>query len=44
MVEGNASEFAKKLSKKLKIKKVIEFEKFHTYRIPCDDLEILDII
>ena len=40
MVEGNASEFAKKLSEKLKIKKVIEFEKFHTYRIPCDDLEI----
>ena len=40
MVEGNAEKFAYKLSEKLKINKVIEFEKFHTYRIPCPDFEI----
>ena len=40
MVEGDAEKFAYKLSEKLKINKVIEFEKFHTYRIPYKDFEI----
>ena len=40
MVEGNAEKFARELSKRLKINKVVEFEKFHTYRIPYNDYEI----
>ena len=40
MVEGSAEKFAYKLSEKLNINKVIEFKKFHTYRIPYKDFEI----
>ena len=40
MVEGNAERFASKLSKKLKVNTVIEFDKFRTYRIPYKDFEI----
>ena len=40
MIEGNAAEFTKLLSKKLKVNKVISFEKFNTYRIPFKECEI----
>ena len=40
MVEGDAEKFAYKLSEKLNVNKVIEFEKFHTYRIPYKNCEI----
>jgi poly(A) polymerase len=40
MVVGNGIQFSKKLSKKLKINKVVEFEKFGTAIIPNGDLQI----
>jgi len=40
MVEGDALEYAKKLSKKLNLGKVIEYGQFNTALIPCGEVEI----
>ena len=40
MVEIDSKEFSYSLAKSLKVKKVIPFEKFHTYKIPYTDMEI----
>jgi len=40
MVEGDAIEYAIKLSKKLKLGKVIEYGQFNTALIPCGEVEI----
>ena len=39
-VTKNAEKFARKLSKKLNVNKVVPFEKFQTYRIPYKNFEI----
>ena len=40
MVEKDSSTFTKELAKKLKVKTIISYEKFHTYKIPYSDIEI----
>jgi len=40
MVENNSNTFAEKLAEKLNVKKIVKFEKFHTYRIPYDKADI----
>jgi len=40
MVEKDSSEFTKLLAKKLNVKTIISYEKFHTYKIPYSDIEI----
>ena len=40
MVEKNVFEFSKKLSKKLGVNTTVEFEKFHTVKIPYKECEI----
>jgi len=40
MVEGDALEYAKKLSNKLNLGKVIEYGQFNTALIPCGEVEI----
>tara|TARA_B100001029_G_C15044127_1_gene445817 strand:+ start:371 stop:1792 length:1422 start_codon:yes stop_codon:yes gene_type:complete len=40
MVEGNALKYAKKLSKALKLGKVIEYGEFNIALIPCGEVEI----
>ena len=40
MVEGDDLEYAKKLSKKLNLGKVIEYGQFNTALIPCGEVEI----
>ncbi len=40
MVVGDGIQFARRLAKRLGVKKVVPFEEFGTAMIPCDDLEI----
>ena len=40
MVEKDSGTFSKELAKALKVKTIIPFEKFHTYKIPYKDIEI----
>ena len=40
MVENKSSEFSDLLAKKLNVKTVIKYEKFHTYKIPYSSIEI----
>ena len=40
MVENDSKEFSYTLAKSLKVKKVIPFDKFHTYKIPYTNMEI----
>ena len=40
MVENNVFEFSQKLSKRLGVNKIVEFEKFHTVKIPYKKCEI----
>ena len=40
MVEGDALEYAKKLSKALQLGKVIEYGQFNTALIPCGEVEV----
>ena len=40
MVENDSKEFSYALAKSLKVKKVIPFDKFHTYKIPFTDMEV----
>ena len=40
MVEGDALDYAKKLSKKLNLGKVIEYGQFNTALIPCGKIEV----
>ena len=40
MVENDSSKFTNELAKKLKVKTIISYEKFHTYKIPYSDIEI----
>ena len=40
MVEKDSSKFTKELAKKLKVKTIISYEKFHTYKIPYTNIEI----
>ena len=40
MVEGNGIDFAKKLAKKINVRKIVPFEKFATAKIPYSEFEI----
>ena len=40
MVEKDSKKFSNELAKVLNVKTVIPFDKFHTYKIPCTDMEI----
>ena len=40
MVEGNGIDFAKKLAKKINVRKIVPFEKFATAKIPYREFEI----
>ena len=40
MVEKDSKKFSNELAKALNVKTVIPFDKFHTYKIPCTDMEI----
>ena len=40
MVEGNGIDFAKKLAKKINVRKIVPFEKFATAKIPYTEFEI----
>ncbi|MDC3013361.1 CCA tRNA nucleotidyltransferase [Candidatus Marinimicrobia bacterium] len=40
MVEGNGIDFAKKLAKKINVRKIVPFEKFATAKIPFREFEI----